>query len=1749
MPSHDKKTKRKPWEEIYYANKAAREAAQKADTLTIPQPDAGIPSKGNLKPWEEIYYANKAAREAGRATPTPPTPGPTGTAPPTTLPFDPNIDPTVMPPLPQSEELSPFMRGVQDTGEQIVPPRGFARTPGGVFSEAMKLWNPIEEAWARGAEINAAANRMQGRHLASLINPDVAVTKEEREEFDRLVDIPLDLSKAWEERPVSEQLLFSISNPANIVPFPTSRIKTAARTANIGRASNTLLQRDIGGPLLRLITRGRYGTNKLPELTPRGVTVLEQLQDIKSKRPLSDLEARRLTLLEDAVQGVQIPPESLTQAPVSPGVGTVIDEPSQAILDRLERARLGAVDDVPEVLDQAPVSPGVVDDPPLPPTAPSPAPRPRTTQELLDLGGYRPREPGAPPTDPAMIDAGLSIAAEARRDASQMHQIAGELDETLDEDIIARFWIDDIEDRLNVDLPRLANSDDIDRVAASRFLREEAEKVERAVPGRLAALADDDIARSEEAIQKALAEFGSETPGSTRAETIPELGPRPSALTEPGAGQQADIGVGPDEIRARERTARPLPRTLVGNWVIENVAPGAKILDFGAGSGLQSRRLLGVQEYAPGGKWDKFAPEQPFTDVHSYDTRSPSPDKPYNDPLLLQDKYDVVMASNVLNVQATDLALKNTLEELASLIDDTGRIVVNFPTTPRKNRGSMPVRGPSAQREWLTEIIGRYFNKIEPVRDNRFILSKPKVGTGPRPSTIPQAVPDASVAPTAPSSTGAVPPQVRGVPDQAIADELEQARQVLDEAQATLDGLTASRGSRIDFGTENRRIYEERQAERRSRGERFVSQAHQTDNARAALRAAKANLKAIESEAIEREAAVRLRGDLIEQVEDVGRVSVNPASIDAQYTKFPEHRRASVKEALENATALQHNQANQLFNASKEMTNIGLPLEAEKLYDSAWRTYGIEPPPRGSYEQFADDIRLRAELQTMGAPEKDISNIIDHRLVNKINDIDTRPPYVSRDYPSTQGALNLPQVPLLPEPPIPNRPLIKAVVLTVDQKRWLRRFNQIDVGPGSIESLDAKLMYNPTARVSGTANERTLATGRSPQPPGGTVPPDDIDMFEQGGFPGAPFGRTKLENLARIAKVPLHVVGELASAMRTMKFSFDYGFHFRQGAALTASQPRVFFNTMKPGLKAMFTNERTAKILEAEELSDPNVQRLINAGMFWAERGLSDVGQRIVRAAETYTSPTIEKIPLLGRGIKASERGFTVVSNLMRARAGKAILERWEAIDPTRGGIGGAIGRATDRAFGVKNAGMPATPSELKGLASLLNYATGRGDLPGSRNQIGILLNRIFAAPRLQTSRVQFVAMVAHPNPRVRKEAARMLVSWTLLYGAILGFLGTQVSQVRVETNSNSSDFGKIRYGRNRIDVSAGYLPLIRYASQIISNRTYNSDTGETTRKNPTDQGLRSRIITMFDLLRSKLNPPVSLPVDNISGTNILGEEVDTSPMGMLKQVPGAFLPISPESLFEGLEVDIKEAFDLVQGDVKFDNAGRRLRQGALSLLDVIGAGTSVYPTPTELGREAGIKGPLDPWEIRAYRRIIDEKSDRPDSRIATLYQEKIKLFEEILTNTAIVRTPGEQVQAYHNANRNSSAALGEAYFNIFGEGIDPDKDPNDEPDANRRALLEYRQRQRGLETEAGDFDFKRWSEAKMDFFEDKKRSYDEKEYVLANTNLDSADVTKEMRALLSRTESGRKSVKWMEASEKMRRRRGERSGSTGALK
>ena len=106
-------------------------------------------------------------------------------------------------------------------------------------------------------------------------------------------------------------------------------------------------------------------------------------------------------------------------------------------------------------------------------------------------------------------------------------------------------------------------------------------------------------------------------------------------------------------------------RSVVANYVAENVSKDKKILDFGCGS-----------EFIQG----KYLRNLGF-DVDGWDFGA---NKPKNCICNLEQIYDVVYASNVLNVLSSGMVLRETLMQIRSCIKDDGLFIANYPASPRK---------------------------------------------------------------------------------------------------------------------------------------------------------------------------------------------------------------------------------------------------------------------------------------------------------------------------------------------------------------------------------------------------------------------------------------------------------------------------------------------------------------------------------------------------------------------------------------------------------------------------------------------------------------------------------------------------------------------------------------------------------------------------------------------------------------------------------------------------------------------------------------------------------------------------------------------------------------------------------------------------------------------------------------------------------------------------------------------------------
>lgn len=106
-------------------------------------------------------------------------------------------------------------------------------------------------------------------------------------------------------------------------------------------------------------------------------------------------------------------------------------------------------------------------------------------------------------------------------------------------------------------------------------------------------------------------------------------------------------------------------RSIVARFVASSIGKDKKILDFGCGSEfIQGKYLQGLGFDVSG--WDFGA------------------NKPKDCAEKLEKIYDVVYASNVLNVISSLSMLMETLDQIYGCIKDGGMFIANYPKTPRK---------------------------------------------------------------------------------------------------------------------------------------------------------------------------------------------------------------------------------------------------------------------------------------------------------------------------------------------------------------------------------------------------------------------------------------------------------------------------------------------------------------------------------------------------------------------------------------------------------------------------------------------------------------------------------------------------------------------------------------------------------------------------------------------------------------------------------------------------------------------------------------------------------------------------------------------------------------------------------------------------------------------------------------------------------------------------------------------------------
>jgi hypothetical protein len=338
-------------------------------------------------------------------------------------------------------------------------------------------------------------------------------------------------------------------------------------------------------------------------------------------------------------------------------------------------------------------------------------------------------------------------------------------------------------------------------------------------------------------------------------------------------------------------------------------------------------------------------------------------------------------------------------------------------------------------------------------------------------------------------------------------------------------------------------------------------------------------------------------------------------------------------------------------------------------------------------------------------------------------------------------------------------------------------------------------------------------------------------------------GKEVLSGLAEAAKgirgKAYDFAVNLVNFPTTLLASSEVSMIGRQGLTTLFKWPKQWVKALGASYAAYFSSD-WADLAQKELLTRKGAEFAEESGLFTSEleAGLS-------KTEERYMSSWAKQIPFLGALVRASERAAVVGMNKLRAGIWDQVTNQWE--------------------------GMNYSQSEYERLAKLINMSTGRGNITNKTIQGALpILNAAFFSPRYVASRFEMLGsgiyslvdvVTGKPRPSSKIMASQM-VNFMIAGGTVMAMaiaLG-----LKVEKDWRSSDFGKIKIGRTRIDIWGGFQQIIRTAAQLATGTGKAVSSGELFTKN--------RLETFGRFIQSKLAPTPGLVIELASKKTFLGE-------------------------------------------------------------------------------------------------------------------------------------------------------------------------------------------------------------------------------------------------------------------------------------
>lgn len=323
-----------------------------------------------------------------------------------------------------------------------------------------------------------------------------------------------------------------------------------------------------------------------------------------------------------------------------------------------------------------------------------------------------------------------------------------------------------------------------------------------------------------------------------------------------------------------------------------------------------------------------------------------------------------------------------------------------------------------------------------------------------------------------------------------------------------------------------------------------------------------------------------------------------------------------------------------------------------------------------------------------------------------------------------------------------------------------------------------------------------------------------------------------------ITAAPAHLLRSVADISKSIGASLDDSFALRQGAKAfwtnNGAWRKQFVESFRNIAKGFKNTEVADREFNARLMADPHYNQAIKDGL--AIHGNEDA----------FPTSVPEKIPVLGRAFGASEVAYNAFAQNLRLDIYKQQMK-----------LAANLGDTIPKTYG-------------KNMAKMVNSLTGRGGF-GKAEPVSGYFNMAFYSLRFLKSNVD--TLLLHPagigiggvGSAAQKEAAKSLVK---IIAGTAGVLATAnaIKPGSVEWDPRSADFGMIKIGHTRFNVSAGMSSIITLAARVATSSSKSSTTGVVSKLNSGGFGAPTIKDVIVSFLTNKTSPIGGVALDFASG-------------------------------------------------------------------------------------------------------------------------------------------------------------------------------------------------------------------------------------------------------------------------------------------